>query len=288
MTKPFYRIVSGIRNLAPWPSVATRVLEVASAEDAVPADVVALLQTDAALTAKILKLCNSAFYGFQREVSSLTEAGNKLGVDTLVNLVLTSCAGRYFQGDADSAARKLWEHSVRNAVAAGVLARACGGVDADAAYTAALLGNIGFIVVHSSLGEYEQEIEHAVQAGLPRLVAEREVLGLDHAHIGARLARNWGLPEVLVDAIANHHTPSQAEVDPLLTSIVCLAEALTEQLCAHERDAALPTGAAPARPCYPLPNAALQQTGFDGAALLALEADLEREIERAGDLMNAL
>ena len=284
MPKPFHRIVSGIRSLEPWPPVASRVLEIAGAEDAVPGDVVKLIQTDPALTAKVLKLCNSAFYGFQREVTSLSEAGNKLGVDTLVNLVLTSCMGRYFPASGDSRARETWERSVRGAVAAGVLARARGDVDPDAAYTAALLSNIGFVVVDRHLGDYRDAVDAAVMAGLPRLVAEREVLGLDHAHIGARLARSWGLPDALVDSIANHHTPDEAEVDPLLSSVSSLAESLT-----HLLDGAQGGDDGGERVLrYELSEQALARTGLDRERLAELEGRVAEELERARALLDAL
>ena len=97
MATQLKNIVADMRSLAPFPTVATSVLALASNDETVPEDLVTLIQTDPGLTGKVLKLCNSAYYGFQREIASLHEAGNMLGVRTLTNLVLTSSAGNYFQ-----------------------------------------------------------------------------------------------------------------------------------------------------------------------------------------------
>ncbi|MEO6710331.1 MAG: HDOD domain-containing protein, partial [Planctomycetota bacterium] len=125
-------ILAAIKSLEPLPQVAMRVVEIATHDDVVPRDLVGVIETDAAVTAKILKLCNSAYYGFKREIGSLPEAANLLGVSTLVNLVLTSCSGRYFRdyGQVDAkTANRLWEESVVDAIASSLIARLEGSVD---------------------------------------------------------------------------------------------------------------------------------------------------------------
>ena len=126
MAQALYNVLEEIKSLEPLPQVAMRVLELSNHEDVVPGDIVAVIQTDAAITAKVLKLCNSAYYGFQREIATLTEAEVLIGVTPLANLVLTSCAGRYFRdyGHGDPhAAERLWEGSVATALAASRIAR---------------------------------------------------------------------------------------------------------------------------------------------------------------------
>ena len=91
---PLKDIVRDIRGLEPFPAVVTRVIELASRDDVVPNDLLDVMRTDLGITCKALKVCNSAFYGLRREVASLRDAGNLLGVKTLVNLVL-----RFFDPD---------------------------------------------------------------------------------------------------------------------------------------------------------------------------------------------
>lgn len=288
MAKPLHRIASGIRNLEPWPAVVTRVLDLAGDEDAVPGDIVQLLSTDVALTARVLQLCNSAVYGFQREITSLSEAVNMLGVAKLVNLVLTSSVGRYFQAGQGSRDEILWERSLCCAVAGGVLARAHGEVDPAAAYTTSLLANMGFLVMQRHLVEYEPLIERGVARGLGRLEAERRVLGLDHAQIGARLARWCELPELLVDAIANHHAPETAHIDPLLTAVTSLSEGFVDLALAAGSSEAVDREPDAFRVLrYPIRASALELTGFEVESLAELVGTLREEIARTQELFAA-
>lgn len=280
VTERLTAILEGIRNLPAWPPVAARVLELAQREEVVPRELAAVIQTDAGLTARTLKLCNSAHYGFQRTIASLAEAANRLGVQTLVNLVLTSCAAREFNvnGTVSGQRRKrLWERSVMNAIAADLLASVHGGVDHHRAYTLALLQNIGHIVIDDFLEEYADEIAAARRSGLDMLEAERAVLGIDHGRIGGRLARRWGLPETIVEGIVNHHHPELAELDPELVAIAHLAESITYALALGEGLDGL---------AYTMSSSAVGLTGIGPTAFASLEQQLLEELQRARDLID--
>lgn len=273
-------VLEEIRSLEPLPQVALRVMQLAGSEDLIPRELVEVLQTDAAITAKVLKLCNSAYYGFRREIASLHEAGNLLGCTTLVNLVLTSCAGRYFRNygnQSRSSARRWWERSVGCALAASQLAGLRGGVDRNRAYTAGLLQNVGQLVVDRFLPEIGANLEREVAAGVRRLDAEEMLLGMNHAEIGARLAERWNFPAVLVDAIRHHHEPEKATVDPLLVSFAHLGEIVVQQLEIGE-------GLEPL--AYELKSSALGLAGMTREGFEALEDELRAEIGRAKDLVD--
>ena len=233
MTRPMLDvardILTEVRSLAPFPEVALRVMQLAGRQDVMPAELVAVIQTDPGLTAKVLKLCNSAYYSFQRKIATLQEAGNMLGVATVVNLVLTSCTSRYFHdyGQAGAAGETTqWERTVANALAARILASLRHEIDVERAYTGGLLQNIGHIVLNRFLQRERIAIHAEIGRGATLIEAERSVLGLDHAEIGARLATRWNFPEVLVDSIRYHHRPERAAVDPPLTAVMHLAESL--------------------------------------------------------------
>ena len=279
MAQALQDILEEIKSLEPLPQVALRVLSLSAREDVVPSELVAVIQTDAGVTAKVLKLCNSAYYGFRREIASLPEAGNLLGCSTLVNLVLTACAGRYFRdygrGDARRA-RASWERSVSTAIASGLLARRQQGVDRNRAYTIGLLQNVGQLVLERFLPEQSSALQAAMAGGMERLQAERAVLGLDHAEIGARLAERWNFPELLVDTIRHHHAPREAAVDPLLTSIAHLAEIVSQRL----QRAAVDDGR-----LYELQASALGVYGISREDFDALEETLRAEVERACELV---
>lgn len=274
-------ILREIKNLAPLPQVALKVLEASAREDVIPRELIALIQTDAALTARVLKLSNSAYYGFRREIASLHEAGNLLGVSTLTSLVLTSCASRYFAGGSRDArsAKKLWERSVANALAASLLARIDGSVDLDRAYTAGLLQNIGLVVIGPYLQRDAARVQAEHEAGSTQLEAEVNVLGVHHAEVGARLAERWNFPEVLVDSIRCHHEPEKARVDPLLTCIVYLGEEITDTL---DREHTQLGGA------HAVCESAFERIGIDRGMLPGLGELLATELVRAHELVEAV
>jgi len=275
MQSQLKEIVCEIRSLEPFPSIATRVLELASQPQVVPGELIGVIQMDPGLTSKVLRLCNSAYYGFQRQIASLDEAGNMLGVTTLVNLVLTSSAGRYFRDYGESTENSqsdLWMRSVTNALASRIIADHNRVVDPERAYTAGLLQNIGSLVLDRFFHNGRQRVFAVAQAGYSLIDAEKHALGLHHAEIGARLATRWGLPEVLTDTIRFHHMPEKATVDPLLTATVHLAETVATARIAGDN---MPGFA------YEVHDAALQLTGMSPGDFDAVDMGLQGELERA-------
>ena len=278
MTTQLRDITLEMRSLEPFPSVAAQVLAISDRPGMQPSDVIEVVQTDPGITGKVLKLCNSAYYGFQREVGSLVEAGNMLGVDTLVNLVLTSSANRYFRdyGGASVQAREaLWTQSITQALASRLIATSYGYDSPDRAYTAGLMQNIGHIVLDRFYEHEIKRVQAEVACGRSVLQAEKVVLGIHHAEIGARLTNEWNLPSFLVDTIRHHHEPEKAQVDPLLTSTVHLAETLLE----------LSPGVSAARIPYEVSEAALDLTGLSPSDFESIQVCLDREIQRAQELL---
>jgi len=272
-------ILDDIKSLEPLPQVAMRVMTLSSKEDLVPRELVEVIQTDAGLTAKVLKLCNSAYYGFRREIASLPEAGNLLGCSTLVNLVVTSCTALYFRnygGQSAEAARRTWERSISTAISASLLAQVQGGVDRNRAYTVGLLANVGHLVMERFLPDLRGELDAALASGATRLQAEHEALGIHHGEIGAQLAERWDFPDVLVDAIRNHHSPSAARIDTTLVGLAHLAEMATQR---HWEAEGRAVGA------YEFCESALAQSGMTRERFDELEPRLAAEIQRAAALI---
>jgi HD-like signal output (HDOD) protein len=238
-----------------------------------------VVETEPAVTAKVLKLCNSAYYGFQRRIASLDEAANLLGTRTLTNLVLTSCGARYFRefgGSTSSSRAVLWERSVATALAAGTLARLHGNVDRHRAYTAGLLQNIGHLVLDRFLAEDRARIQAEVEGGTPLLEAEESVLGLHHAEVGARLLERWSFPDVLCDTVRHHHRPTGATVDRTLAGVAQLAEHVA---------GALEDGAGLAGMLGELSGYSLDLEGVGGMSLAELEQLLASELGRAREFV---
>jgi len=200
-----------------------------------------------------------------------------LGVQTLVNLVLTSCAGRYFRdyGAGATAGRKRWEDSVSSALASSLLAGLCE-VNKPRAYTAGLLMNVGHLVLDRFAPETAEALAAEVAGGATRLEAEQLVIGMNHAELGARLAERWLFPEVLVDSIRHHHTPDQATCDVELASVAHLGELFTASLEMGEGLEGL---------AYDLSHSAAGICGIDRTGFETIEDLLRAELTKARALV---
>jgi HD-like signal output (HDOD) protein len=286
MQTPLKDIVFEMRSLEPFPGVATRVLELAGRPDVVPGDVIQVVQTDAGITSKVLKLCNSAYFGFQRDIASMHEAGNRLGLTTLVNLVMTSSAGKYFRdygGATPETLARLWKRSVATAISARLVAQKHRRTEPEQAYTAGLLENIGTMVLERHMGDARFAIRAVARSGCTVIEAEKRTLGLHHAEIGARLCTKWGLPEALINTIRHHHAPEVAGADRVLAATAHLAEHLTDMTLAID----MPPGPGEdAELAYELSPAALQLTNLSEADVHALQDQLRVELERAKEFLD--
>jgi HD-like signal output (HDOD) protein len=280
MPRPIQEILKDIQSLEPLPAVGLKVLELSEKADLVPGELTELIQTDSALTAKVLKLSNSVLYGCTRQIASIHEAGTRLGTRVLTNLVLTGCAARHFRdygGQDPKSARRAWELSVANAISASLLASISGAVERHRAYTAGLLQDIGQMVLERHFRREHVAIEAEMARGADLITAEKAVLGLSHADVGARLAARWNLPEVLVDTILCHHEPERARCDPLLASFVHLGNQVVQSCGANAGDDGLRA--------YALHDSALVASGFDAIALASVEERLILELSRAEELL---
>jgi HD-like signal output (HDOD) protein len=196
-------------------------------------DIARIIASDLGMTAKILKLVNSAFFGLGRPIADVQEAVAYLGIETIKALVLTLHAFSQFEDSAAGSFSfpELWRHSMETAAAAKAIAQF---EDADRklmdeAFLSGMLHDTGKLVLAFNFPEsYEASRRAAHAQGLPILAAEREAFGASHADVGGYLLGLWGLPVGVVEAIALHHTPqlsTAGEFGPLTAVHVanCLA-----------------------------------------------------------------
>jgi putative nucleotidyltransferase with HDIG domain len=219
---------------APSPTVV-RLLNLLKAADADYEEVITIVSRDAVLSAKLLRLCNSACYGLAQPVSSLDQAVIYLGYGEIHRLVMAVSFGGPIGVQLpgyDMDAGTLWRHSL---VTALLTPRVLGhskqsSADTSTAYTAGLLHDIGKLVIGHSLDAARRErIHRFVEAREGSLIeAEKAVLGCDHAEVGACLLRRWRIPEVIADAVQHHHQPP-ADGGAHLSAVVHVADVLAHQ-----------------------------------------------------------
>lgn len=217
--KPLPELIKSITKMpAISPSVLRLVEFMQQPERTIP-DMVAIIETDTALTANLLRLINSPAMGLRQPVTSLIRAAAMLGDKTILALALESAQpGLYTSALPGYEGRPgdLWRHSLHTAMAARELTpRLVGGNDAtpELAFTAGILHDLGKVVLSRFLDGETAELLFGIDAEEHAnfLDAERSILGIDHPEAGALLAEHWRLPTVYAKAIRWHHAPAQAD-----------------------------------------------------------------------------
>jgi len=207
-------LVCQMDHLPSIPSLYMQVVQKSSRSDASVDEIGAIIGRDMGMTAQILKLTNSAFFGLGRQFSSAVEAVAYLGLDTIKSLVLSIHAFSQFD-KAETGALKieaLWNHSLQVASSAKRISK-LEGQEAKAveeAFTAGMLHDIGKLVLAVNLPDEYTEVTRLAHTGLELPLAEHQIFGANHADVGGYLIGLWGLPVPVVEAVALHHAPSRA------------------------------------------------------------------------------
>lgn len=221
------QLVDKIEEVIPIPAVAMQIINYIDRPDAEISELARLISMDQALTTEVLKLANSAYYGFPRRVSTISEAVVILGFSTtrsvVWSVILSSTLKKPVLGYALPEGA-LWKHSVAVAVGSKLILQhsSVRGINLEEAFVAGLIHDIGKLLLATYVAGVYQEIMKVISQGKTFDEAEREVLGYDHAEVGALTAEKWHLPETYVEAIRYHHRPT--ETDNLLAKVVHLAD----------------------------------------------------------------
>ena len=181
-----------------------------------------LIEKDQVITTKILRLANSAFYGFPKKVSTVQNALMLLGINIVKVLIITSSIfDIIYKEDVN-----LWEHSIGVAACSKILAEKLELKEPQEVATAGLLHDLGKIVEKVSFKEDYKKILELVQNNKDPLKAEKEILGIDHAEIGSFLMRIWNIPDRLIEAVDAHHELEKAKKFKKEAAIVHLSNVL--------------------------------------------------------------
>ncbi len=227
------RLVGQIGSLPTLPSVLIRVTDLVNNPKTSALHLSRVILDDQALTARLLRLVNSPFYGFPRRIATVTEAVTILGFHAVRSLLLTAAVVDLLSGEetVEFSPAKFWEHSVGTAVAAGLLARCCRDEDREEAFVAGLLHDVGKLVEYQFLRKEFLAVLALVRSeDVPMRAAEQRVMGFSHDQVGRTLAEHWKLPYRLSEAVACHHRPDLAQDAKREAAIVHVADVLARAL----------------------------------------------------------
>ena len=226
-------ILEQIDLLAPIPAIASQIMTKSDDPDSSLSEIADLIANDPALTANLLKICNSAYFSLPRKVESVKDAVAWVGLDQIVELVLTNSVSVSFNKGLEGyglGEGELWRHAVTSAYIAKSLAQRYGASqNKHLIFTAALLKDIGKLILGRFVAFSFEKINILVHSqGYSFNDAEKKIIGMNHEELGAMVGQKWSFSEKLIYMIRHHHlTNESARQDPettliYLADIICM------------------------------------------------------------------
>jgi len=226
-------LVRNADKIASPPRVFQRVNEVVNDPDSTTEDIARAIGEDAGITLRLLRVVNSAFFGYNQKIESLDQAVLALGTSQVRDLVLTTTVAEKFEGLPVEliSMERFWQHSLACGVMARSLAQTRREVNLEPYFLGGMLHDVGRVVMFSKMPEKCRDIvARCVKSNEIMHGVEREVFGYDHAEVGGLLLNHWGLPPQLEEAVASHHLPQSAVRNPMLAAVVHIADVVVNAL----------------------------------------------------------
>jgi putative nucleotidyltransferase with HDIG domain len=218
-----------VEALPPLPAVALRVMQVAQDPRSSASDLALVISSDPGLSARILRVVNSAAYRRSREVTSVQEALVVLGFIQARNIAISSAITSAYAPDTQNSLFHIapfWRHSIAVAFKCSEIAGLSRKLDVPSSFTAGILHNMGRLAMfHADPKGIDNAVQLALGEGISLEEAEERTLGYNHAAIGGELARKWNLPTEIIEAIAQHHSAEPG------TATLAGAVAFADQYC---------------------------------------------------------
>ncbi|KXK10253.1 MAG: HDOD domain-containing protein [Fimbriimonadaceae bacterium] len=267
-------------NLSILPEVGRQVIRLIDDPDASVAKLESLIERDPAMSAKIVRVANSAYYGHSN-IGSIGRAVTVLGMNIVRSLVTTIVYQQVvkdYDGFSKGFAYGLWRHSVATGIVARILAKIKMPLKAENLYAASLIHNVGLL----SMGRFCSDqlvtvIAEARKGERSILEVEHEQLGFDHTEVGELIGQKWGLPEFMITALRYHHSPLEAPANQETATIVAVS-----QLAAQRAGYTFEFVATP----EPIPTEWLEAIELSEDQIPAVESVLHSEMEKVQQLFN--
>lgn len=228
-----HKLLAAVEKMPAFPKSVQRILELTRSVNCDPKELVMVIEKDPVMTVKILRVLNSAYYSFPKQITSVNQSVVYLGLNTIKNMALSFAAVGVLppQNNAEFDIQHYLMHTLTTASLARMLCQKYGndGTDPADCYIAGLLHDFGKVVFAEYLPEeFKAALELAAKEHIPLHVAEQRIFGIDHTVAGAMLAERWQFPKTLTDTIRTHH--SCTDDDSVLQCSLFVANQISKKL----------------------------------------------------------
>ncbi len=273
-------LLAQAENLSSLPMSAHRVIEVVSDSGSDASDLEQVISMDPTLTAKLLRVTNSAYYGFSDPVADIRRAIVILGFNSVRSLALSISVCDLFRSEDKIglySRAQLWQHSVTVGVASKMICRRMGLGESEEGFVGGMLHDIGMVIEDQYAHDLFVQALQATEAGEGELWQnEREILGIDHAELGRRLLAKWRFPGSLATAIGLHHRPSLAGEGAELAHVLHVADFIA---CAKKISHGV-------RDVVPPELESLRRLGLAKKDVMVIFEDLDEELSKAREFFD--
>ena len=274
------KILKKIDSLPTLPTAVAQLSKLIASPTASARDFEAVIKPDPSLTANLLRLANSAYFGLRREVTSVKQAITLLGNKRVFEIAASAGFSRVIPAMLPGyriQSSDFWLHSIAVAVLAERLAAELRIKAPGLLFTAGLLHDLGKLAIGSFLEEEETELlQRLANDDIAFSTAEKELLGTDHSEVGEELAEQWDLPEAVIWTAKWHHHPAEAgDVDNVLVDLVHLADAMAHMFG---------YGADVGELARTVDKGVASRLGFDVHSIEAVSSDTESQIREMGEM----
>ena len=217
-------LVNSVKDIHAMPTVIVKALNIMKKPTASMKELGDIVMFDQSLTIKFLALVNSAYYGFSQQISSINIALSLLGMVKVKNIIVAVAMKPMMSSQSD---KELWKHSMRVASGCEYLANLTKVMDADEAFIAGFVHDVGKMVLHMTDEKRYIKVVSLVDEGADILETERKYFDSDHVKTGSLLAKRWQLPILLANTISYHHAPNLSSI-PVPCNLVCFVDKLVQ------------------------------------------------------------
>ena len=237
-------LLDGAEKLSSVSVVYERLNEAILSQRATVGQMSSIIMQDAGLSARLLRIVNSAYFGFPRIIDTVSRAVMVVGTQQVHDLTTATSVVKLFRNIPERfvSMDSFWKHSVACGLAARVIAGMKRESNVERFFVASILHDVGRLIMYDKIPDMMDEVFLAVERHpMPMFIAEQGIIGFDHAAVGGALIEAWRLPSSLEEIVRYHHTPKMANRYRLEASVVHVADVIAHSMqCGHSGELMVP------------------------------------------------